>query len=115
MNRAARYRGHSARSDDIAAPLSWTFDGSFAHCLVDAENTLRRAIVQLGDVAGLAVAVDLSLPALAARIAAGDAIQPAWSGFLSRMSKRYGLPCTLRIRHRNLAGPLLTLAIAYRS
>lgn len=93
----------------------WTFDGPFAVCLADVEATLRRAIVQLEDVAGIAVALDLSLPALAARVAAGDGIQPAWRGFVDRISRRYGLPSPLRVRHRREAGPLATLLIVYRS
>lgn len=98
-----------------AEPLLWTFDGPFDVCLTDVEDTLRRAIVQLGDVAGIAVALDLSLPSLAARIAAGDAIQPAWSRFLDRVSQRYGLPGPLRVRPRHHRGPLATLVIVYRS
>ena len=98
-----------------AEPLLWTFDGPFDACLTDVEDTLRRAIVQLGDVAGIAVALDLSLPSLAARIAAGDAIQPAWSRFLDRVSQRYGLPGPLRVRPRHHRGPLATLVIVYRS
>jgi hypothetical protein len=84
-------------------------------CLTDIEDTLRRAIVQLGDLAGVVVAIDLSLPALAARVAAGDVIQPAWNRFLTRVSQRYGLPCPLRVRPRNHTGPLATLVIVYRS
>jgi len=105
----------SQRVDSIAPPLLWTFDGPLAVCLADVESTLRRTIVQLGDVSGVAVGVDVSLPALAARVKAGDAIQPAWGSFLSRMSQRYGLPAPPRIRHRNDTGPLVTLVVAYRS
>ena len=100
--------------NDASPPLTWTFDGPFLVCLTDIEDTLRRAIVQLGDVAGIAIALDLSLPALAARVAAGDAIQPAWNRFLDRVAQRYGLPHPLRVRHRR-AGPLATLVIVYRS
>jgi hypothetical protein len=103
------------RPHDDAQPLLWTFDGSFATCLADIEDTLRRAIVQLGDVAGVVVALDLSLPALADRVAKGDAIQPAWSRFLDAIGQRYGLPHPLRVRHRRSAGPLATLVIVYRS
>jgi hypothetical protein len=99
---------------EACTPLIWTFQGPFALCLADVEDTLRRAIVQLGDVSGVAVALDLSLPALAARVAAGDRIQPAWSRFLARAA-RYGLPSPLRVRHRKDAGPLATLVIVYRS
>jgi hypothetical protein len=106
-------RSHRAR--DEPHPLLWTFDGSFTVCLADIEDTLRRAIVQLGDVAGVVVALDLSLPALAERVAKGDAIQPAWSRFLDGVAQRYGLPHPLRVRHRHHAGPLATLVIVYRS
>lgn len=116
MRRTDPRLGHGAtRRADPALPLIWTFDGPFAVCLIDVEDTLRRAIVQLGDVSGVAVALDLSLPALAARVAAGDAIQPAWSRFLARLLQRYGLPCPPRVRHRKDAGPLATLVIVYRS
>jgi hypothetical protein len=101
----------SAKRD---APLLWTFDGPLAACLGDVEQTLRRTIVQLGDVSGIAVALDVSLPALAQRVRAGDAIQPAWRSFLQRTS-RYGFPSALRVRHRSDAGPLFTLVVLYRS
>ena len=97
------------------APLTWTFDGSLRECLADLEDTLRRAIPQLGDVGGIAVALDLSLPALAARLKRGDALQPAWRDFVERLTHRYGLPCPPRIRHRAERGPLVTLIIVYRS
>jgi hypothetical protein len=97
------------------APLVWVFDGPFARCLADIEDTLRRAIVQVGDVAGIAVLIDISLPALKARVQAGDAIQPAWGQFLSRLADRYGLPAAPRVRHLRHAGPLATLVVAYRS
>ncbi len=103
------------RVDPIAPPLLWTFDGPLAVCLSDVEDTLRRTIVQLDDVSGIAVGVDVSLPALATRVKAGDAIQPAWASFMSRISQRYGLPAPLRVRHRNDTGPLITLVVAYRS
>jgi hypothetical protein len=105
----------SRRVPPCSPPLTWTFDGPFAVCLTDIEDTLRRAIVQLGDISDVAIAIDLSLPALAARVAAGDVIQPAWSRFLTRVSQRYGLPCPLRVRPRNDTGPLATLVIVYRS
>jgi hypothetical protein len=108
-------RSTSSRADASPPPLVWTFDGPFTVCLTDVEDTLRRAIVQLGDVSSIVVALDLSLPALASRVHAGDAIQPAWSRFLARVAQRYGLPCPLRVRHRNQAGPLATLVILYRS
>jgi hypothetical protein len=108
-------RGASPRAAPCSQPLTWTFDGPFAVCLTDIEDTLRRAIVQLGDLSGVVIALDLSLPALAARVVAGDVIQPAWSRFLTRVSQRYGLPCPLRVWPRNDTGPLATLVIVYRS
>jgi hypothetical protein len=102
-------------SDAIEGPLVWTFDGAFATCLADIEDTLRRAIVQLGDVSRVAVLIELSLPALKRRVDAGDAIQPAWGDFLERLSGRYGLPSAPRVRHSRIAGPLASLVIAYRS
>jgi hypothetical protein len=98
-----------------SGPLVWTFDGPFAVCLADVEDALRRTIVQLDEVSGIAVGLDLSLPALAARVRAGDRLQPTWSAFLARIAQRYGLPCRLRVRHRTDIGPLVTLVIVYRS
>lgn len=95
------------------APLVWTFDGAFATCLCDMEDTLRRAIVQIGDVSRIALLIELSLPALRARVEAGDAIQPSWSHFLEALTSRYGLPAAPRVRHLTTAGPLATLVIAY--
>ena len=103
------------RSAAPFAPLTWTFDGALRDCLADIEDTLRRAIPQLGDVGGIAVALDVSLPALDARLKQGDVLQPAWSGFVERLTQRYGLPCPPRIRHRAEPGPLATLIIVYRS
>ena len=107
----------AARSEPPTAPLPlvWTFDGPFATCLADMEDTLRRAIVQVGDVARIAVMVELSLPALRSRVGAGDVIQPAWGRFLRSLTSRYGLPGAPRVRHRTAPGPLATLVIAYRS
>ncbi len=96
------------------APLVWTFDGPFATCLCDMEDTLRRALVQVGDVARIAVLIELSLPALRVRVAAGDAIQPAWGRFLESLTARYGLPAAPRVRHLTKGGPLATLVLAYR-
>ena len=96
-------------------PLVWTFDGRLASCLTDLEDTLRRAIVQVGDVSRVLVAIDLSLPALKSRIEAGDVLQPAWGQFLQRIASRYGLPTPPRVRYRKSAGPLTALVIAYRS
>jgi len=97
------------------APLVWTFDGAFGRCLEDMEDTLRRAIVQVGDVSRVIVAIELSLPALNARVQAGDHVQPAWSDFLARLGARYGLPAAPRIRYLQTAGPLAAFVIAYRS
>jgi hypothetical protein len=108
-------RSAPARSSEaIGGPLVWTFDGAFATCLADIEDTLRRAIVQVGDVAAIAVLIEVSLPALKRRVDAGESIQPAWGQFLERLSERYGLPAPPRVRHVR-AGPLATLVVAYRS
>jgi hypothetical protein len=96
------------------APLVWAFDGPFDACLADLEDTLRRAIVLVGDVARVALLIELSLPALQARVRAGDALQPAWGSFLERLA-RYGLPAAPRVRHLRRAGPLATLVVAYRN
>ena len=99
--------------DALPAPLVWTFDGPFDRCLADLEDTLRRAIVLIGDAARIALLIDLSLPAVKARVEAGDRLQPAWGRFLDRLA-RYGLPAQPRVRHLRAAGPLATLVIAYR-
>jgi hypothetical protein len=98
----------------LPAPLVWTFDGAFERCLADADDTLRRAIVLVGDVARVALLFDLSLPALSRRVEAGDAIQPGWSSFL-RNIERYGLPAAPSVRHLRGEGPLLTMVVAYRN
>jgi hypothetical protein len=103
------------RADDVPSPLVWTFDGPFATCLLDIEDTLRRAIVQIGDVSRIAVMIELSLPALRSRVGSGDAIQPAWGRFMESLASRYGLPAAPRVRHVKATGPLATLVIAYRS
>lgn len=103
------------RASNSDAPLVWTFDGPFAICLFDMEDTLRRAIVQIGDVSRIAVLIELSLPALRSRVASGDAIQPAWGDFLEALTRRYGLPAAPRVRHLKILGPLATLVLAYRS
>ena len=99
----------------LPAPLVWTFDGPFERCLGDLEDALRRALVLVGDVSRIAVLVDLSLPALLARVRAGDALQPAWGRFVARLSSDYGLPSLPRVRQLRAAGPLATLVVAYRS
>ena len=70
----------------------WTFDGRFASCLADMEDTLRRAIVQVGDVSRVLVAIDLSLPALKSRLEAGDALQPAWGSFCNAWRRATACP-----------------------
>ena len=95
------------------APLVWTFDGPFERCLADIEDTLRRAIVLVGDVARVALLIEISLPALQRRVRAGDTLQPAWAAFLGRL-ERYGVPAEPRIRHLRRHGPLATLVVAYR-
>jgi len=117
MTTAPRWRSSPRRhaaDDALPAPLVWTFDGRFEDCLADIEDTLRRAIVMVGGVSRVALLIDLSLPALKQRVAAGDALQPAWGRFLERMAA-YGLPAAPRVRHLVRAGPLATLVIAYRN
>ena len=104
-----------AATGPVAAPLIWSFDGRFAECLADIEDTLRRAIVQVGDVAKIGVLIELSLPALLACVKAGESIQPGWGAFLVNLRERYGLPRAPRVRYLRLAGPLATLVIGYRS
>ena len=116
---APRPARHGARAPAEAAaiggPYTWVFDGPFNGCLADLEDTLRRALVQVGDVSAIAVLIELSLPALQRRVAAGDTIQPAWGRFLERLADRYGLPDAPRVRHVRRAGPLAMLVVAYRS
>ena len=106
------------RADDggppLPAPLVWTFDGPFERCLADLEDSLRRALLLIGDVSRVALLVDVSLPALQARVRAGDRIQPAWGRFLERLGD-YGLPSFPRVRYLRRSGPLATLVVAYRS
>lgn len=113
MSAASRRRAGTG-DDELPAPLVWTFDGPFEHCLVDIEDSLRRAIVMVGGVSRVALLVDLSLPALKRRVDAGDALQPAWGLFLERLA-RYGLPALPRVRHLQGDGPLATLVVAYRN
>ena len=101
-------------AEALPGPLVWSFDGPFDRCLADAEDTLRRAIVLVGDVSRVALLIDLSLPALQQRVRSGDAVQPAWCRFLENI-ERYGLPASPRVRHVRSDGPLLTLLIAYRN
>jgi len=102
------------RERDLPEPLVWTFDGPFARCLADLEDTLRRALVMVGGVSGVVLLIDLSLPALQRRVAAGDALQPGWGRFQERLAG-YGLPSLPRVRHLRSEGPLATLVIAYRN
>jgi hypothetical protein len=112
---AVSRRDRTRREPSIGGPLVWTFDGPLASCLDDLEDALRRALVQVGDVASIAVLVELSLPALERRIRAGDVLQPAWAQFVRRLATRYGLQRAPRVRHVRTEGPLATLVIAYRS
>lgn len=102
----------SRAGSERPTPLSWVFDGPFDVCLADAEDTLRRAIVMLGDVHSVAVLIELSLPALRDRARGGDAVQPAWGRFLDRLG-RCGLPAPPTVRHLHRAAPLLALTLAY--
>ena len=115
MSATLRRINGRAPSDPVAAPLVWTFDGPFLTCLHDIEDTLRRAIVQIGDVSRVALMIELSLPALRTRVELGDEIQPEWGRFLDALSWRYGLRGAPRVRHLKTRGPLATLVIAYRS
>ena len=117
MKAAARRNAGDARSDAADAlppPLVWTFDGPFERCLNDLEDSLRRALVLIGDVSRVALLIDISLPALQARVRAGDRIQPAWGRFVERLSE-YGLPTFPHVRPLRTPGPLATLVVAYRS
>ena len=105
---------HEPDREALPAPLVWTFDGPFERCLADLDDTLRRALVMVGDAARLALLIDLSLPAIQQRVEAGDRLQPAWGLFLERIA-RYGLPAEPRVRPLRAAGPLATLVIAYRN
>ena len=100
--------------ESLPAPLVWTFDGPFERCLDDLDDSLRRALVLIGDVSRVALLIDLSLPALLARVRAGDTVQPAWGRFTDRLAG-YGLPSFPRVRHLRAPGPLATLVVAYRS
>lgn len=111
---AAKRSALKKAHEDIPDPLVWRFDGPFAHCLADAEDSLRRAIVMVGDVARVAVLIELSLPALKQRVRAGDAVKQPWARFMENVA-RYGLSDTPRVRHLRTAGPLVTLVFAYRS
>ena len=74
----SRTRRSRGRETSIGGPLVWTFDGPFATCLADMEDTLRRAIVQVGDVASHRGADRAVAAGAASARRAGDAIQPAW-------------------------------------
>ena len=109
------WQGPGWRREALPAPLVWVFDGPFDTCLADMDDALRRAIVLIGDVARIAVLIDLSLPALQARVRAGDSVQPAWGRFIQRLPAAYGLPALPRVRPLRAPGPLATLVVAYRS
>ena len=111
---AAKKPVRGADAEALPPPLVWTFDGPFERCLADLDDTLRRALVMVGDAARLALLIDLSLPALQLRVRAGDRIQPAWGRFVERLSG-YGLPSFPRVRPLVTRGPLATLVVAYRS
>lgn len=111
---AAVTRRQAPAQDALPPPLVWAFDGSFSHCLADAEDALRRAIAMVGDVARVAVLIELSLPALKQRARAGDAVREPWACFMNNLA-RYGLSDVPRVRHSRAAGPLVTLVFAYRS
>ena len=114
MSAVARRDAQSNGREALPPPLVWTFDGPFERCLNDLEDSLRRALVLVGDVSRVALLIDVSLPALQARVRAGDRIQPAWGRFVERLSG-YGLPSLPRVRPLRTHGPLATLVVAYRS
>jgi len=68
-----------------------------------------------GDIAGIVILIEISLPALKQRVDAGESIQPAWQQFIERLTERYGLPSPPRARPLRSSGPLATLVLAYRS
>ena len=70
LSRGSRFEAAPAA---LPPPLVWTFDGPFERCLDDLDDSLRRGLVLIGDVARVAVLIDLSLPALLGRVRAGDA------------------------------------------
>jgi hypothetical protein len=113
VSRASAPKPASRRGPEVGGPLVWAFDGPIAGALADLEDALRRAIIQVGDVAAIAVLIELSLPALQRRIEAGDALQPAWSAFIERASTRYGLQAGPRVRHMREDGPLARLVVVY--
>ncbi len=113
MTRPA-FRGGAAADRELPEPLVWTFDGPLERCLADLEDTLRRALVMVGGVSRVAVLIDLSLPSLQRRVAAGDALQPGWGRFQERLED-YGLPSPPRVRPLRSEGPLATLVVAYRN
>ena len=115
MSRAATAKRSVRERESARGPLVWTFDGAFATCLADLEDTFRRALVQAGDVTRIVVMIELCLPALEACLKRGEAIQPAWSRFIESVTARYGLPAAPRIRYLKTPAPLATLVIAYRS
>jgi hypothetical protein len=105
-------RGRDVES--LPAPLVWTFDGPFERCLDDLDDSLRRAIVLIGDVSRVALLIDISLPD-AARARPPRRPRPAGVGPLHRRIAGYGLPTFPRVRHLRAPGPLATLVVAYRS
>ena len=113
--RRARDVASASAAERIEGPFVWTFDGTLADCVGDLEDTLRRAIVQVRDVASIVVLIELSLPALKRRVDAGESLQPAWAELMQRLSDRYGLPSPPRVRPLKGGGPLVTLVVAYRS
>ena len=105
---ARRERGVAAqrRAATLPAPLVWTFDGPFERCLADIEDTLRRAIVLIGDVVARRLA-DRPVAAGAAGARRRRRRAAARLGALHRAALgRYGLPCLPRVRPMRTAGPL---------
>ena len=99
-------RGRARAIEPLPAPLVWTFDGPFERCLDDLDDSLRRAIVLIGDVSRVALLIDLSLPALLARVARRRP-RAAGLGPLHRAHRRLrpaDLPRVRHLRARRSAG-----------
>ena len=60
--------------------------------MTDENAALLADLNEALDELRIALLIELSLPALRARVEAGDAIQPSWTHFLAALTSRYGLP-----------------------
>ena len=95
----------AAERETLPAPLVWTFDGPFERCLDDLDDSLRRAIVLIGDVSRVALLIDLSLPALLARVRAATRT-PILTGLpFGHVPTKVLLPVGARVtRNRSMLG-----------